>query len=187
MRAKTLHYQDFFDPRSLVNAQADGAVSQGGDATQWGVQSNEEQQKGQPANRRHNRELLRLQASHLADLVPDRLIVQEKTVSVVRRDIFVSFIETLPIRDIGRVVLVNTPIFCGLRVLGKNPAHTLTIKGLKRDEAMQAKQLVEGLLLEEEGAIDVDDWLTIGERREALQEAGKSPEHQDDLRRRGHQ
>lgn len=185
MRAKTLYYQNYFSPIDFVNAQADGAVSQGGDAAQRDAQHAGDRLKGQPASRQHNRELLRIQASRLADLVPDRLIVQEKTVSVVRRDIFVSFVETLPVRDIGRVVLVNTPIFCGLQVIGKNPAHTLTIKGLRRDEAVQAKQLVEGLLLEEEGAIDVSEWLTIGERREALEEAGKSPDHKDDLRRRG--
>lgn len=123
----------------------------------------------------NNRELFRVRASRLADIFPDELVVQEKTISVIRREFLVSFVETLPIKDIGRVVYTNTPLFGGITILGKNPAHELKIRGLPKKAAIQAKEIVEGLLLEDQGVIDVPDWLHTDTRRDMLEKAGKNP------------
>lgn len=124
-----------------------------------------------------NRELFRIRASRLADIFPDELVIQEKTISVIRREFMVSYVETLPVKDIGRVVYVNGPLFAGLTILGKNPAHELKIKGVPKAVAVRAKEIVEGLLLEDKGVVEVPDWLHIDTRREMLEEAGKNPEH----------
>jgi hypothetical protein len=107
----------------------------------------------------HNRELFRLKSSRFVALFPDELIIQEKTVSVIRRGLFMSAVETLPIKDIGRVVYVDAPFFAGLQILGKNPSHDLHIKGLNKGEAMHAKEVIEGLLLEDEAVVEMPVYL----------------------------
>lgn len=129
-----------------------------------------------PPKQNSNRELFRVKASHLVDFFPDELVVQEKTISVIRREFMVSYVETLPVRDIGRVVYINTPIFAGLRIIGKNTAHELHIRGLPKQQAQEAEKVVEGLLLEDKGVVEVPQWLHTEERRERLAEAAEQPD-----------
>lgn len=124
-----------------------------------------------------NQELFRVRAAWIVDFFPDELVIQEKTVSIIRNAFLVSFIETLPIKDIGRVILISTPIFYGIQILGKNVAHDLHIKGLSRDKACYAKEVLEGLLLEEKGAIDIPQWLRIDEKDNLLAAASRGEHH----------
>lgn len=139
-----------------------------------------------PSTRNHNRELFRVRAHWLVDWLPDELVIQEKTVSIIRNEFLVSYVETLPIRDIGRVVYVRTPIFGGLRIIGKNTQHELHIKGLAHSKAMHAKEIIEGLLLEDSGVVDVPHWVEIDKRRDMLAEAGRDPDNQADLHHRAY-
>lgn len=129
----------------------------------------------------HNRELFRIKASRLADIFPDELVIQEKTVSVIGNHFLVSFMETLPVKDIGRVVLIDTLFFCGIRIIGKNTQHELHVRGLRRNQATKAKEIIEGLLLEDAGVVDVPHWVEADRRRDMLAEAGRAPENQGDL------
>lgn len=141
------------------------------------IQSGLHESSTLPSVRNHNRELYRARASRWAEIFPDELVIQEKTISIIRRQFLVSFIETLPVKDVGRVVLVDTPIFDGLRILGKNVAHDLRIKGLRKDQARHAKEIIEGLLLEEKGEVEIPQWLSTEERGEMLATAGQHPHH----------
>jgi hypothetical protein len=130
-----------------------------------------------PSTKNHNRELLRTKAHWIVDLFPDVLVVQEKTISVIRNHLLVSFVETMPVRDIGRVVYVNVPFFAGLRIIGKNTAHELYIHGLNKMQAMKAKEIIEGLMLDDKGIVDIPEWLDVETRRHHLLQAG----HDHDL------
>lgn len=134
-----------------------------------------------PSTQYRNRELYRVKASRIADFFPDELVVQEKTISVIRREFMVSYVETIPVRDIGRVVYVDTPVFAGVEVLGKNTAHDLKIRGLNKSEALKAKEIIEGLLLEDSGVVDVPAWIQTDKKREMLADAGRNPENQNKL------
>lgn len=124
----------------------------------------------------HNHELFRLHASRFVDLFPNELVIKEKTVSVIDNQFLFSSIETMPVRDIGRVVYVNTPVFGGLRIIGKNTQHQLSIKGLNKKQAMAAKEIIDGLILEDTGVIDVPYWNEADNRRDELAEAaGRDP------------
>jgi hypothetical protein len=101
------------------------------------------------ANHDDNPVLLRIRASRLVDLFPDELLVQEKCISIIRNSLLVHSTETLPMKDVGRVVLVDTPWFDGIRIFGKNVAHDLHIGGLNKFKARWAKEVIESLLLEE--------------------------------------
>lgn len=93
--------------------------------------------------------------------------------SIIRNSFLISFVETLPIKDIGRVILIVTPIYDGIQILGKNVAHELHIKGITRDKAERAKEVLEGLLLEEKGEINVPQWLRTDEKDEVLVAASR--------------
>ncbi|USN96639.1 MAG: hypothetical protein H6797_00340 [Candidatus Nomurabacteria bacterium] len=77
-------------------------------------------------------------------------------------------------RDIGRVVYIETPLFGGLRIIGKNTQHELRIKGLNKKQAIKAKEIIEGLILVNAGVVDVPYWTETDYRRDMLAEAGRN-------------
>lgn len=123
------------------------------------IQAGHHMSSNLPTEHNFNRELLRVKAHWVTDLFPDELVVQEKTISMIRNQFLTSYVETIPIRDIGRVVYIDTPFFAGIQVLGKNTAHELHVGGLNKAKAMNAKQLIEALLLESAGEIEITDWV----------------------------
>jgi hypothetical protein len=124
-----------------------------------------------------NQELFRLRASRLIDPFPDELIIQERTISVVRRKPLVSALETIPLKDVGRVVYVNSILFGSLEVLGKNTAHDLSVKGLNKTEALKAKQIIDGLLLENQGDVTMPSWIQVEQHRNILTHVGLDPDN----------
>lgn len=137
------------------------------------IQSGRVESRSLPSTKNHNRELFRVKAHWITDIFPDELVIQEKTISVIRNEFLVSYVETMPVKDIGRVVYIDTPFFAGIQIIGKNTAHQLQIKGLNKRLAMDARELIEGLLLEEAGTIDMPDWIGSKDHGAALQRAGK--------------
>lgn len=105
------------------------------------IQSGIYESKTLPAIKNFNRELLRVRAVWPFDFFPDELIIQKKTVSVIRREFVLSYIETIPVKDIGRTVLTHSPLFDALTIIGKNPSHTLEIKKLPKGKAKLEKKL----------------------------------------------
>lgn len=148
------------------------------------IQTGRVESRSLPSTKNRNRELLRVKAHWIADIFPDELVIQERTISVIRNEFLVSYVETMPVKDIGRVVYVNTPIFGGLRIIGKNTAHELNIKGLSKKAAVEAKEVIEGLLLEDAGVVDIPHWIQTEKRRDMLADAGRDPDNLDDLTNR---
>ncbi len=148
------------------------------------IQNGRVESRSLPSTKNRNRELLRVKAHWIADIFPDELVIQEKTISVIRNEFLVSYVETMPVKDIGRVVYVNTPVFGGLRIIGKNTAHELNIKGLNKKAAVEAKEVIEGLLLEDAGVVDIPHWIQTEKRRDMLADAGRDPDNLDDLTNR---
>ena len=131
-----------------------------------------------------NRELYRLKSSMLVDLFPDELVISEKTISVIKREMLISSTQTITVKDIGRVVYTNGIVFGTLEVLGKNTAHDLRIRGLNKAAAVKAKKIIEGLILEDQAVIEMPDWIQAEEHRELLAHAGTDPYHNVDTYRR---
>jgi hypothetical protein len=129
----------------------------------------------------YNRELYRIRASRLVDPFPDELVIQEKTISLIKKDPFVKAVETIPVKDVGRVVYANNVVFGSLEILGKNTAHDLKIRGLNKREAAKAKQIVEGLLLEDQGDINMPSWIQAEEHRELLVQTGLDPDEEEPM------
>lgn len=136
------------------------------------IQSGKTESNSLPSATHHNRELFRVRASWLVDLFPDELVIQEKTISIIRNEFLISYIETIPVKDIGRIVYVDAPFFARIEILGKNPAHDLYIKGLPKKQAMVAQDILNGLLLVKAGELDAPDWMHIDTRRDMLVRGG---------------
>lgn len=115
-----------------------------------------------------NRELYRVKSSRLVELFPDELIINERTITLVHHHLLFSTSETISIKDIGRVVYIDTAVFDGLRVLGKNTAHELVINGLYRRQAEAAQQIIEGLVLIEQNEPTMPYWLQVDPHGELL-------------------
>ncbi len=145
------------------------------------IQSGRVESSNLPSTEKRNRELFRAKAHWITDIFPDELVIQEKTISVVHNDFLFSYVETMPVKDIGRIVYVNTLFFGGLRIIGKNTAHELNIKGLNKKVAVEAKEIIEGLLLEDAGVVDIPHWIQTEKRRDMLADAGRNPDHRDEL------
>ncbi len=145
------------------------------------IQSGRVESSSLPSTKNYNRELFRVKAHWITDIFPDELVIQEKTISVVHNDFLFSYVETMPVKDIGRIVYVNTLFFGGLRIIGKNTAHELNIKGLNKKAAVEAKEIIEGLLLEDAGVVDIPHWIQTEKRRDMLADAGRNPDHRDEL------
>lgn len=136
------------------------------------IRSGKTESNSLPSASQHNRELFRVRASRLVDLFPDELVIQEKTISIIRNEFLVSYIETIPVKDIGRIVYVDAPFFARIEVLGKNPAHDLFIRGLPKKQAIIAQDILNGLLLEKAYDAENSDWQHIDTHRDALTRSG---------------
>ncbi|MCS7091980.1 MAG: hypothetical protein NZM26_01360 [Patescibacteria group bacterium] len=126
-----------------------------------------------PTTKNFNRELFRVKAYWPFDFFPDELVIQEKTISVIRREFLFSYVETIPVKDVGRIVLTHSPFFDSITIIGKNPAHTLEIKMLPKGKAKVAKEIIDGLLIEDAGGVDVPYWLYPQTRRDVLRQASR--------------
>lgn len=111
------------------------------------IQSGLYQSNDLPTTKNGNQELLRVKAVRVLDFFPDELVIQEKTVSVIRRELLLSYVETLPVKDIGEVILSEAGSFAALKIISKVPRSNLEIKNLPSNEVKQAKEVLDKLLL----------------------------------------
>ena len=101
-----------------------------------------------PSTKNNNQELLRVRASRLLDLFPDELVIQNKTVSVIRKDFLSTYVETMPVNEIGEVALTAAGPFAALNIRAKNPGNELEIRSLPIGKAKRAKEVIDKLLQE---------------------------------------
>lgn len=95
----------------------------------------------------HNQELYRVKAARIVDLLPDELVIQEKTVSVVRHQLLATYVETISVSEIGEVSLNKEGAFASVIIFGKNPREHVRIAGVPKDKAARAKILIESLYI----------------------------------------
>jgi hypothetical protein len=67
---------------------------------------------------------------------------------------------------------VSTPLFAGVEILCKNPAHDLRIKGLYKVPAAKAVEIINELLLQDRAQAEAGDWQHM-DSRELLARSGK--------------
>jgi hypothetical protein len=83
----------------------------------------------------------------LKGLFPNELIIRKKSITVVKRDFLTSNVETFLVKDIGLVQINNAVFFSQIRVSYKAPYEDILIAKLLKEEAKQAKSLLDRLML----------------------------------------
>lgn len=139
-------------------------------------QDNSQPPQGTPTSSTpHNTELYRIRAVWFIDLPPppDELVIQEKTVALVHNEFFWSNVETIPVKDISQINYSHIPFLATLVITG-NGGQTLKISGVPQQQAMKAKNIIEGLQLEKAGEVQAAPASQPDKRRAQLAREGKT-------------
>ncbi|MFA5828794.1 MAG: hypothetical protein WC841_05570 [Candidatus Shapirobacteria bacterium] len=90
------------------------------------------------------------------DLFPDTLNIEEGRITIIIRNYFFSSqVHSVDIKDISNILINMTPFFAQLVVVSKTfTKNDIRISGLRRDEAIFARRIIEGLRTFEEKQID---------------------------------
>lgn len=112
-------------------------------------------------------------------LFPDKLIIEEEDVIIIRKKFFsASSSETILIKDIFSLIINTGPIFASLVVQRKTnipgTEARIMIHYLPKKEALIAKELMDGLLLEKSDSVKFHEDAPIEQRRQELIAAGRN-------------
>jgi hypothetical protein len=81
------------------------------------------------------------------DFFPDELVIQEQTVSIIRREFMLTYVETMPVREIEKVAYTEAGFFASLTISAKVPGTTLEIASVPKDHARRAKEILDALIV----------------------------------------
>ena len=90
------------------------------------------------------------------DFFPTTINVEEGRVTIIVREFFfTSQVHSVDIKDISNVFIDMAPFFAELVIVSKTFAENeIRVKGLKRDEAIVIRRIIEGLRVFESKQID---------------------------------
>jgi hypothetical protein len=121
------------------------------------------------------------------DPFPDNLVIQEKTISFFRKNIFSSGVyQTIPVNKISGSVIYIYPGFAVLTINVKEEeakAETTHNFPLKKDVALQAKEILDGLVLKEQNIINFPPAKTVEEKKQGLEKATKNKEIEEEIKK----
>lgn len=116
------------------------------------------------------------------EFFPSSLIVNEDAITVVKKlFFFTGWTESIPVSDIVAVTMYRGPFFATIAVQKKSTKEEIRIRYLKKNEALQAKELIDGLILKNQGLITVPEKASVPTRKEMIKQAGKNPEAQKEI------
>lgn len=81
------------------------------------------------------------------DFFPDTINVEETRITIiVRKFFFTSQIHSVDIKDISNIFINTAPLFAQLVIVSKTfAANEIRIKGLRKDDAIYCRRIIEGL------------------------------------------
>ncbi len=94
------------------------------------------------------------------DLFPDTINVEEERVTVITRKFFSSSqVHSVDIKDISNIFINTAPFFAQLVIVSKTfTENEIRIKNLKKEEAVLARRIIEGLRIFESKQIDTSNY-----------------------------
>ncbi len=138
------------------------------------------------------------------DPVPDNLVIQEKSITFVRKGIFsLAITQTIPINYLAGTVIYSNPFFAVLQIniKGESRGDRKKEEGAKKedekpcpdesynfpltkDEALEAQEILNGLMLKQQGAIKIPPEPSVKAEKETLEKATKNKEIEDAVKKR---
>lgn len=94
------------------------------------------------------------------DLFPDTINVEEGRITVITRNFFFSSeVHSVDIKDISNVFINTVPFFAQLVIVSKTfTKNEIRIKNLRKEEAVLARRIIEGLRIFENKQIDTSSY-----------------------------
>ncbi len=117
------------------------------------------------------------------DLFPDKYVVQDKTISIVRKRFFLSaWSETIPIKDIGSVRIYTGPFFATVILIKKIlPPISIELRTLWKKDAIKAKEILDALILKENKLITLPKGISQKEKKRILIDIGTEEEVEKEI------
>lgn len=94
------------------------------------------------------------------DLFPDTINIEEGRITVITRNFFSSSqVHSVDLKDISNIFINTAPFFAQLVIVSKTfTKNEIRIKNLRKDEAIFARRLIEGLRIFESKQIDTSKY-----------------------------
>lgn len=126
----------------------------------------------------NNPVLFATQSAFPFDLFPDTVIVQEKTISIVRKYFFfVGWAETIEIKDIQSVRIYAGPFFGTIVIVkGVQNPQSYQLRTLWKKDAMRIKETLDGIILKEKNVVKIPDKITGTAKKDVIFEMGRTRE-----------
>jgi hypothetical protein len=105
------------------------------------------------------------------DLFPDTVNVEEGRITIITRTFFLSSrVHSIDIKDVSNIFVNVAPLFAQLVIISKTfEENEIRIKNLRKDEAVFARRIIEGLRIFANKQIDTSSY-TVKELVSKLQE-----------------
>jgi len=112
------------------------------------------------------------------ELFPDKYILQEKTMSVIKKKFFFSSeIETVQIKDILSSRLYTGPVLVSLTLVRKMPGFPeIQLTNLWKSDGLKFKQYLDALIMKENKLVKVPNDLSLKSKKKLIYEIGREKE-----------
>jgi hypothetical protein len=111
--------------------------------------------------KKSNRILFTISSHHFPfDFFPDTINIEEGRIAVITRQFFLSSeIHSVDIKDISNVFINTSPFFAQIVIVSKTFAmNEIRIRNLRKNEAIQARRIIEGLRIYVSKQIDTSTY-----------------------------
>lgn len=112
--------------------------------------------------RKSNRILASISTHKLFNLFPDTINIEESRVTIIIRNFFLSSqVHSVDIKDISNIFINTAPFFAQLVIVSKTfTENEIKMKNLRKEEAIMARRIIEGLRTFESKQIDTSIFST---------------------------
>ncbi len=143
------------------------------------VKPESHQQKFDRIINRSSEALLHIKTHLFFEMEPKEIIIDITKVSIVTKPFLgAKEVISVPVENISEVTIESIPMFATLRIHDKENQYgekVHTIKFLKRNEAVLAQRVIQGLLVSKKNEIDLG-WVEPNGLLQRLEELGKTEE-----------
>lgn len=136
----------------------------------------EDQEKLEKLINQSERVLLRAFSIFPFDFFPDELVIDASKIDIIYRDLLGFYTtHTVPIEDVVDVSVEAIPFFATLKITDKRymESQEFQIRFLKLEEAIQAKRIIQGLIVAKSEGIDITNVINDQELLNKLEKLGQ--------------
>lgn len=129
-----------------------------------------------PQSSEINPTLLDIKSVWPFEFFPNRLIIDEEDVTIVnKRFFFMGWTETIPASEIQDVRMYTGPFLASISIQKKPPViQQIEVNNLWKKDALRAKELIDGLILENRDLIKIPEKTPILTKKHIIEQAGKN-------------